>query len=123
MNTFIKTTVCISALGLLTACGGGAGAGLFGFERDNMTTDKTRDLGRDEKDLSQLVAGIWIDPNGCDHWIIDDGIEGYLSQRVDPYGKPVCTGHGAETIASGPFKEGSEVNGDAAIGAGPSERF
>ena len=53
------------------------------------------------------MAGIWIDPNGCDHWIIDDGIEGYLSQRVDPYGKPVCTGHGAET--SGPFKEGSKL--------------
>lgn len=117
---YIKTSlVALGACAFLAGCGGGPGAGgaLFGIERDNMTPDKTRDLGRDEKDLSQLVAGIWIDPNGCDHWIIDDGIEGYLSQRVDPYGKPVCTGHGAETIASGPFKEGSEVNG------GPSERF
>jgi len=110
----IATSLCVVAL--LSACGGGGST--FGIERDNMTPDKTKDLGRDEKDLSTLVAGIWIDPNGCDHWIIDDGIEGYLSQRVDPYGKPVCTGHGAETVASGPFKQGSDVNG-----TGPSERF
>lgn len=82
-----------------------------GFERDNSTTDKSRDLGRDDKHLSQLVAGVWIDPNGCDHWIIDDGIEGYLSARLSPNGKPVCTGHGAETIAYGPYKSGSAVNG------------
>ena len=41
--------------------------------------DKTRDRGTDSKHLSQLKAGIWVDPNGCDHWIIDDGVEGYLS--------------------------------------------
>ena len=35
--------------------------------------DKTRDRGTDAKDLSQLKAGIWVDPQGCDHWIIDDG--------------------------------------------------
>ena len=32
-----------------------------------------------------------MDPNGCQHWIIDDGIEGYLSQRLQPDGRPVCT--------------------------------
>ena len=53
--------------------------------------DKTVDRGLDSKHLSELKAGIWIDPNGCDHWIIDDGVEGYLSQRLDRSGKPVCS--------------------------------
>lgn len=69
--------------------------------------DKTVDRGFDSKHLSQLQAGIWVDPNGCDHWIIDDGVEGYLSQRLDKFGKPVCSGTAPPTVATGPFKEGS----------------
>lgn len=69
--------------------------------------DKTVDRGFDSKHLSQLKAGIWVDPNGCDHWIIDDGVEGYLSQRLDPYGKPVCSGAAPPGVATGPFKSGS----------------
>ena len=103
MNFKIVPMLAVTAIAL-SACGGG-------FERDNSTTDKTRDLGRDDKDLSTLQAGIWIDPNGCDHWIIDDGIEGYLSTRYDPRtGLPSCTGHGAETVVYGPFKSGTNVN-------------
>ncbi len=71
--------------------------------------DKTRDRGRDAKHLSQLKAGIWVDPNGCDHWIIDDGVEGYLSARLDKYGKPVCSGTAPPTIATGEFKSGSNI--------------
>lgn len=70
--------------------------------------DKTVDRGLDAKDLSQLKAGIWVDPNGCDHWIIDDGVEGYLSQRLDKYGKPVCSGVAPPNTAIGPFKSGSD---------------
>ena len=73
--------------------------------------DKTVDRGFDSKHLSQLQAGIWIDPIGCDHWIIDDGVEGYLSPRVDKYGKPVCSGVAPPNTAVGPFKSGS-VFGD-----------
>ncbi len=71
--------------------------------------DKTVDRGFDSKHLSQLKAGVWIDPNGCDHWIIDDGIEGYLSQRLDKYGKPVCSGVGPPNTATGAYKKGSPV--------------
>lgn len=70
---------------------------------------KTVDRFVDSKDLSTLQAGIWIDPNGCDHWIIDDGFEGYLSQRLDPKGKPVCSGAGPSNTAIGNFKGGSSV--------------
>ncbi|PIE14924.1 MAG: hypothetical protein CSA70_00670 [Rhodobacterales bacterium] len=68
--------------------------------------DKTRDRGRDSKHLSQLKAGIWVDPNGCDHWIIDDGVEGYLSARLDKFGKPVCSGVAPPNVAVGKFKGG-----------------
>lgn len=72
--------------------------------------NKTVDRGFDSKHLSQLQAGIWVDPNGCDHWIIDDGIEGYLSQRLDKYGKPVCSGVAPPNTATGAFKRGSIVS-------------
>ena len=66
--------------------------------------DKTVDRGIDSDHLSQMKAGIWVDPHGCDHWIIDDGAEGYLSQRLDRYGKPVCSGIAPPTTAVGDFK-------------------
>lgn len=66
--------------------------------------DKTVDRGIDAHHVSQMQAGIWIDPQGCDQWIIDDGAEGYLSARLDRYGKPVCSGIGAPTTTVGKFK-------------------
>ena len=71
--------------------------------------DKTLDRGVDDKHLSQLIAGVWVDPEGCDHWIIDDGVEGYLSARLDDYGKPICSGAGLPNAAVGPFKTGSVI--------------
>jgi len=88
--------------GLLLVAVAGSLSGCLGEK-----TDKTVDRGLDSKDLSQLKAGIWIDPNGCDHWIIDDGVEGYLSQRLDKYGKPVCSGAAPSGYAVGPYKKGS----------------
>lgn len=71
--------------------------------------DKTRDHGIDSKSLTELKAGIWIDPTGCDHWIIDDGVEGYLSPRLDRFGKPVCSGPDLANTAIGDFKGGSNL--------------
>ncbi|NOX41243.1 MAG: OmpA family protein [Alphaproteobacteria bacterium] len=36
------------------------------------------------------VPGIWIDPDGCEHWVMDDGVEGYMTPNVTPDGIPVC---------------------------------
>jgi hypothetical protein len=66
--------------------------------------DKTIDRGINSHPVSELNAGIWVDPNGCDHWIIDDGVEGYLSARLDKYGKPVCSGIAPPNTAVGEFK-------------------
>ncbi len=78
---------------------------------ESTASDKTVDRGIDSKHLSQLKAGVWIDPNGCDHWIIDDGVEGYLSARLDKYGKPVCSGSAPPNTATGAFKSGSTISG------------
>ncbi|MEX0281121.1 MAG: hypothetical protein AB3N13_08010 [Arenibacterium sp.] len=72
--------------------------------------DKGFDQGVDSKELGILQAGIWVDPTGCDHWIIDDGVEGYLSQRLDKKtGRPVCSGIAPPNTVTGPFKDGSAV--------------
>ncbi|MDQ2094574.1 hypothetical protein [Rhodalgimonas zhirmunskyi] len=97
-----KAFLIVAACGSLTAC-----AEAVLLEHGPVGADKTYDRGFDKKHLSQLRAGIWVDPNGCDHWIIDDGVEGYLSARMDKYGKPVCSGTAPPNVATGPFKGGS----------------
>ncbi len=51
---------------------------------------KGRDVGPDSHDLSTLAATVWVDPDGCKHWVIDDGIEGYMSPVLKADGKPDC---------------------------------
>ncbi|WP_088651752.1 OmpA family protein [Marinibacterium profundimaris] len=38
----------------------------------------------------RYVPGIWVDPDGCEHWVMDDGAEGYMSPHVNRQGIPVC---------------------------------
>ena len=38
----------------------------------------------------RYVPTIWVDPDGCEHWVMDDGAEGYMTPPVTPAGKPVC---------------------------------
>lgn len=101
----MKTVKLISLLGavaLVSACGEGGGG--------RVHTDKTQGYGFRPHHLSTMTAGIWVDPNGCDHWIIDDGVEGYLSMRLDPYGKPVCSDAAPPNTAIGPYKGTQTVN-------------
>jgi len=38
-----------------------------------------------------VQPGLWVDPDGCLHWIADGGVEGYMEGRVNPEnGMPVC---------------------------------
>ena len=36
------------------------------------------------------VPTIWVDPDGCEHWVMDDGIRGYMDAHLDRNGHPVC---------------------------------
>ena len=98
----IKHILVFGALFATTAC-------------ESPSEFKGVDRGWDDKPLAELQAGIWIDPNGCDHWIIDDGVEGYLSPRLDPQGRPICSGnHSESSTVIGDFKGGSSsLIGDA----------
>ncbi len=38
----------------------------------------------------EYVPTIWIDPDGCQHWVMDDGFEGFMTPHRDRDGRPVC---------------------------------
>lgn len=38
----------------------------------------------------RYVPTIWVDPDGCEHWVMDDGVEGYMTPNVDRQGIPRC---------------------------------
>ncbi len=101
-SALLLAGLSMSGCAALVAASGVEGGNRTGLER-------TFDAGRDSKSLSQLVAGIWVDPNGCDHWIIDDGVEGYLSERLTPDGRPVCSGVAPPNTATGPFRQGTDI--------------
>ncbi|GAA6208111.1 hypothetical protein NBRC116601_14040 [Cognatishimia sp. WU-CL00825] len=104
----MKVVKLFAALAAATAL-----AGCFSEESGGEITDKTVDGGYDKKHLSQLVAGVWVDPNGCHHWIIDDGNEGYMDARLDRYGKPVCAPIAPPSTATGAYKAGTFFNDPA----------
>lgn len=91
MKTTLKVSVLIGSALLVSGCVGV----IEGTQRASGPAPVRavgQDLGRDAGDLSQLEAGIYIDPDGCHIWMIDDGLEGYWSRRRDPVsGLPVCT--------------------------------
>lgn len=38
----------------------------------------------------RYVPTIWVDPDGCEHWVMDDGAEGFMTPHVRRDGTPVC---------------------------------
>lgn len=47
----------------------------------------------DNSRRENYVPTIWVDPDGCQHWVLDDGAEGYMTPNVDRNGRPVCNGN------------------------------
>ncbi len=98
MNTIKLLGLLVSGL-VLSACADAVAVG----------PNKGMDRGINSHHLSTMVAGVWVDPDGCDHWMIDDGLEGYLSERMTPDGRPVCSGVAPPSTVVGPFKAGSPI--------------
>ncbi|GIT89948.1 hypothetical protein JANAI62_05680 [Jannaschia pagri] len=47
--------------------------------------------GRERTILAErYTPTIWTDPDGCEHWVMDDGVEGFMTPHVTPDGRPVC---------------------------------
>lgn len=42
------------------------------------------------RDGGKYIPTIWVDPDGCEHWVMDDGSEGYMTPHVNRQGIPVC---------------------------------
>lgn len=36
------------------------------------------------------VPGTWVDPDGCEHWVMDDGVEGYMAPKLSRDGRAIC---------------------------------
>jgi hypothetical protein len=89
-KTIAKAACLMGAASMLSGCIEGVGPS--SASGANRVLAIGEDRGTDAGSLSQLEAGIYIDPDGCHIWMIDDGLEGYWSRRRDPVsGLPVCT--------------------------------
>lgn len=96
----VKLCAALSLGFVVSACD----EGLRGYP-----ADKSIDRGINAHSLKSLKWGVYVDPDGCDHWISDDGVEGYQVNRLDRYGKPVCSGVAPPTYTAGDFKGGSPI--------------
>ncbi|MDZ4135916.1 MAG: hypothetical protein U1D06_10055, partial [Paracoccaceae bacterium] len=86
-----RTTFTGLGLALVTLLGA-CSDGLQAYDGNPNTVIATGvDKGRDTGLLQDGRAAIAYDPDGCQNWIMDDGVEGYASPRFDPVsGLPVC---------------------------------
>jgi hypothetical protein len=88
-NRIFSVSGLVAAV-FLAGCVGGEG--LTPYDGDPNTVIATGvDKGRDTGVLRNGQAAIAYDPDGCQNWIMDDGVEGYSTPRYDPVsGLPVC---------------------------------
>ncbi|RED11383.1 hypothetical protein [Pontivivens insulae] len=91
MTKTVYTIGALALVSLLAACSNSSGTGGTTLTRFD-ANDPDVDRGIDAHRLSDMRASIWIDPLGCQHWIIDDGVEGYLTNRLNYDGTPRCDG-------------------------------
>lgn len=85
-----RVIAVLAGVSILAGCVGTDG--LTPYRGDPNTVIATGiDRGRDSGVLRNGVAAIAYDPDGCQNWIMDDGVEGYSTPRYDPVsGLPVC---------------------------------
>lgn len=88
-----RGVMIVFAAGALVAC--------ERLGNDNTVTDGGLDGGF----LRDGVANVWVDPDGCQHWYIDDGLEGYMTPRLNRDGTPKCQDTRGEII----LKDGSRI--------------
>lgn len=56
-----------------------------------LAADSTATTGQGRTIVGErYVPTIWVDPDGCEHWVMDDGAEGYMTPHVTRAGIPVC---------------------------------
>ena len=58
--------------------------------------------------LRDGFANVWVDPDGCQHWYIDDGLEGFMTPRLNRDGTPKCQ----DTRGEVTLKDGTTVEAE-----------
>ena len=81
---------------------------LVACERSGDANDIT-DGGIDSGFLRDGVANVWVDPDGCQHWYVDDGLEGFMTPRLNRDGTPKCQ----DTRGQVMLKDGTMVDSEA----------
>ena len=84
------------AVTLLAAC-----------ERDG-DSNAIVDSGIDGGFLQDGNANVWVDPDGCQHWYIDDGLEGFMTPRLNRDGTPKCQDSRGQVM----LKDGTMVDAE-----------
>jgi len=119
----LRATVMLALIAALSGCG--AYTEGFGFEGTQRYSGPAsviavgEDQGVDRRDIVAGQAGIAYDPDGCQVWIIDDGIEGYATARFDPKtGLPVCDDRYPPGTVLGPYDSSNSPFPDRVSGPG-----
>ena len=111
----VMKSVTLHRLGLVVVLGGmvsACGIAPYSGPDDVIASGKDRGV-IDNTALVNGEAAIAYDPDGCQNWIIDDGIEGYSSPRFDPAtGLPICNNRFPPGTVIGGYQTRSAVLGD-----------
>ena len=112
----MKWMAGLAGLLMLSACA----EGLTPYDgRPDTVIATGMDKGHDRGVLRNGHAAIAYDPDGCQNWIIDDGVEGYSSPRYDPRtGLPVCDNRYPPGTVLKNYQSGSEGIRDYVPGHG-----
>lgn len=112
MKKFTLTTTLLASALVLSGCIEGTTA----YKRDPNTVIATaRDFGRDATTIPMQRAAIAYDPDGCQNWLIDDGLEGYATPRFD-------TATGMANVCNNHFPPGAVVGEYQTPGRGINDR-
>lgn len=88
MVKFTFTATMLIAAALLSGCADGVTP--YAQSPETILA-RPGDSGYDKSGIADAKAAIAYDPDGCQGWIMDDGVEGYSGRRFDPAtGLPVC---------------------------------
>lgn len=95
MINAMKIGAALVAAFALSGCVANEGfEGTEAYTGANSVIATGQDQGFDKGVLNNGRAAIAYDPDGCQNWIIDDGLEGYSTPRYDPVsGLPICNNH------------------------------
>jgi hypothetical protein len=118
MSVLKITALCATALGL-SGCITETFEGTEPYRGATSVIATGQDQGRDTGVLTNGVAAIAYDPDGCQNWILDDGLEGYSSPRYDPVsGLPVCNDNYPPGTVLRNYQTGTEGVRDRVSGHG-----